>query len=214
MKTPSKIFPLSVLLASIFALATLPALTPAEGYSSGNKHSSHRGSMPRCKGKFRHGGGHHHHMLMRGWHGPERMAKQLSVFETEIGIRASQLDVWRDFTDALLAMMKQPQRPAGQTSIESETNEPFGRAQRFAEMAIARGKAGDNLIQAIEALRSSLTPEQLARVSEIESRMRGYRQRPSQPGPGPEEPEEPENAPNTQDNSESEDASEPTQDAD
>jgi Spy/CpxP family protein refolding chaperone len=213
MKTRSKIFPLSVLLASIFALATLPALTSAEGYSSGNKHRSDRGSMPRCEGKFRHGGGHHHHMQMRGWHGPERMAKQLSVLETEIGIRASQLDVWRDFTDALL-MMKQSPRPAGQTSIASETNEPFGRAQRFAEMAIARGEAGDNLMQAIEALRRSLTPEQLARVSEVESRMRGYRQRPSQPGPGPEEPEEPENAPDRQDSPDSEDDSEPTQDAD
>jgi LTXXQ motif family protein len=212
MQTPSKLFLFLALIAGVFTLAALPAMTSALAYPSSGKRAGHHAEMPRCEGKFRHGG--HHHMQMRGRHGPERMAKQLSVLETEIGIRASQLDVWRDFTDALLAMMKQPPRPAGQTRIEGEINEPFGRAQHFAEMAIARGEAGDTLMEAIEALRRSLTPEQLARVSEVESRMRGHHQRPSQPGPGPEEPEEPENIPDPQDNSESEDASEPTQDAD
>jgi hypothetical protein len=210
MKTSSKIFPFFILLAGIFALATLPALTSAEGYSSGDKRSSHRGSMPRCEGKFRHGGGHHHHhMRMRGWHGPERMARQLNVLETEIGIRANQLDTWRDFTDALLALLKQPQHPAGQMSSEGSTNEPFARAQRFAEMAMARGEAGEDLLKAIEALRGTLTPEQLARVSEVESRMRGHHRRPSQPQPGPEEPEEEEtdNAPDSQDDTDSEDGS-------
>lgn len=207
MQTTSRLFHFLALIAGVFTLAALPALSSAIACPSGGTRTGHHAGMPRCEGKFRHGGGHHH-MQMRGWHGPERMAKQLSVLETEIGIRASQLDVWRDFTDALLAMMKQPPRPAGQTNIAGERTEPFGRTQRFAEMAIARGEAGDDLLQAIEALRRSLTPEQLARVGEVEARMRGYHQRPSQPGPGP-EPEEPENAPDTQDNSESEDASEP-----
>ena len=64
------------------------------------------GPMWRCNAPGGFGPGGMHHGM--GWRNPDQLAKRLNAMETEIGIRANQLDSWRDFTDALLGTMQRP----------------------------------------------------------------------------------------------------------
>ena len=122
----------SIAIVAVLSVAGLAAVTMAGGHDGrwgqsawagkhGDKSMCHRGG----------GGKHGRH----GWRhkGPDHLAKKLSVMETEIGIRANQLDAWRDFTDALQATMEVIESFAGisrdvRKSLRS--SRPLGRSWR------------------------------------------------------------------------------------
>ncbi len=204
----------SILVVAVLGLTSLTLLTTAWGDTpgknpmrttwTGHEHG-HHDQMPRCnrpgsdRAGMPHGG--------PGWRGPNRLAAKLSAMETEIGIRANQLDAWRDFTDALLATMKRPSSPARSgpgAAASDENSQPFSLAERFADNAIARGQSGEALKKAIDALRSTLTPEQLDKVKTIEARFRSMHGGPGSFGAphhsaGPEPDAGPSDAPDTPD---------------
>ena len=162
--TRTKFLPLIVV--GCLTLASLAVLTSAWGHSSGGGRHERHGKTWKCEGPPEHGRLHH----KRSHHGPHRLAMKLGAMET--AIRANQLDAWRDFTDALLTVMKRPPRAE---SIRTEGKaEPFARAQRLADDAIARAESAENLKRSIEALRGTLTAEQLNKVTELEAKFRPH----------------------------------------
>lgn len=165
----------SIAVVAALSIAGLTAVTLAAGHDG-------RWSQSAWAGEGKHDGksmcnrGHGGKHGRRGHHGPkdpDYLAKKLSVMETEIGIRADQLDTWRDFTDALQATLKRPMRPGGPgMTAPGDTAEPFSLAEAFADRSIERAQNAEKLKAAIGALRTTLTAEQLDKVKEIEARVR------------------------------------------
>lgn len=101
-----------------------------------------------------------------------RLAAMLATQETAIGIRADQKEAWRNYTDALLALV--PEREALIGLIGAEDEDPkgppaFARSEAVADALTAYAAKAETLKRAIVALRAVLTPQQLeaARVPRL-----------------------------------------------
>ena len=141
------------------------------------------------------------------WHGPMRpgpqgfgphrmgpppefmLAARLAALETRVGIRTEQLDAWRDYTSALQAVLTPPRHdhgPGGTGGPEAKgpdaagpggKPDAFAFQERLADDLTKRAVSANRLKEAIAALRTTLTPEQLEILASAE--------RPHGPPPGP-----------------------------
>ena len=110
-----------------------------------------------------------------------RLAGQLSAAETLIGIRADQLDAWRDYTSALLALVQPPAPPVP----DEDAAKAFAREERLAREITERAAKAATLVQSIEVLKTKLTSDQLEKLGEVDLRlMPPMGPRPGM-GPGP-----------------------------
>lgn len=114
-------------------------------------------------------------------HGPNRhvldLAGKLAAAETYVGITGEQEEAWRGYTTALIDFLDRSAPVRGERGPDQRRAEgarPEGPrparlfAEGLADRAIAQGEKAQTLREAVEALRSALSDEQLGRLADAE----------------------------------------------
>lgn len=95
------------------------------------------------------------------------LATQLSAIELTVGVRAEQLNAWRDYTSALLALLAPEPRkdknadPHDNGDRTDQAKDPFDREGKLADHILKRAVAAQKLKDAIATLRTTLGADQL-----------------------------------------------------
>lgn len=95
--------------------------------------------------------------------GPLMLAARISAIETLIGINADQLDSWRDYTDALQAVLRSPVAPE---DFKGDPPDALTQSAMLARRAAEQGQYALALAAAVEELRGKLSPDQLERLKQ------------------------------------------------
>ena len=100
------------------------------------------------------------------------LAARLSAIETRIGIRAGQLDAWRDYTTSLQSLLAPaPKFDAEQGAGEAHgPKDPFDREQKLADAEIEKAASAEKLKLAIATLRTVLSQQQLDQLASMNRR--------------------------------------------
>lgn len=98
-----------------------------------------------------------------------RLAGLLAAQETAIGIRPDQMEAWRAYSEALLALIPDRAAVVSLVGKPDEGPEAFGRAEALSDALVNYADKARVLKQAITDLRAKLTSEQLeaARVPRL-----------------------------------------------
>lgn len=93
----------------------------------------------------------------------------LSAQETTLGIRTDQLDAWRSYTTALIALLPSGDRLGRWTEEKRRAEaQAFDLAQDMAGAAIERAEKAHVLQEAIAKLKAVLTPEQMGLAKQMQ----------------------------------------------
>ncbi|OZA99128.1 MAG: hypothetical protein B7X67_21410, partial [Rhizobiales bacterium 39-66-18] len=86
----------------------------------------------------------------------------LAAMETFIGIRADQFDVWRAYTNAVLALLQPPKPPQDEPKPAA-----FQRAEAIAHHMAEQGAKAQAVLDALTALKAKLSEDQLQRAADL-----------------------------------------------
>lgn len=94
----------------------------------------------------------------------------LSAQETALGIRSDQMDAWRGYTTALIALLPSGERLERWTQEKQRAEaQAFDLAQDIAGAAIERAEKARALQDAVSTLKAALTPEQMSMAKQMQT---------------------------------------------